>query len=115
MRAGELNRQITIKKKAPGEDAAGQPNGGFSIEVCQVRARYRAPTGFGLISAERVEGGAEVSGHQCVWRIRWRIDITAAMRVEESIGGLTTRWDIKQVLHDRERREWVDLVCEAVR
>lgn len=106
--AGDLDRRITVKRRAPGEDEVGNPNGAWSITVCRPWANYRAPSGMGSIAAERVEAGREISTAACSWRIRYRTEILAGDRVEESDG---TIWDIKQVLPDRQGRVHVDLVC----
>ncbi len=108
--SGDLDRRITVVQRAPDVDELGQPNGAWSITVCRPWANYMAPTGMGSIAAERVAGGREISTSQCSWRIRYRTDITAGMRVQEVDG---TVWDIKQVLPDRRFREHTDLVCET--
>jgi SPP1 family predicted phage head-tail adaptor len=113
LQAGMLDRRLVIKARAPGEDEGGQPNGEWSVVVCRPWANYRAPSGIGSINAERIEAGREVSSSMCSWRIRYRTDITAGMRAEETANGVTTIWDIKQVLPDRRFRQHVDLVCET--
>jgi SPP1 family predicted phage head-tail adaptor len=106
----KAKRQIVIKSRAAGEDAAGQPNGAWSTTVCTSWASFMAPSG--RASAEHVAGGAEVSVRYCSWRIRYRATVTAGMRVEHTHDGTTDVWEIRQVLPDLERRKHVDLVCE---
>lgn len=65
----------------------------------------------GMISAERMEGGIELSTVACSVRIRWRNDVTADMRVKIQIEGVDTYLDIKQIVKDIARRQFVDLVC----
>lgn len=80
LNAGSLNRQVSVQSRASGQDAAGQPNGAWA-ESFSCWANYRAPTGLGSLSAERVSGGAELSTAACSWRIRFRTGVTAGMRV----------------------------------
>jgi head-tail adaptor len=113
--AGNLRRVITIKAPPTGQDAAGQPISDPAqwTVVCTARAHYMATNGMGVIRAERQEAGIEVSTSSCSWRIRWRTGITPAMRVEETLSGVTRVWDIKQVLPDLQDRDFVDLVCQV--
>lgn len=106
----KANRQIVVKSRAAGEDASGQPNGAWNVTVCSPWAHYMAPSG--RASAERIDAGGEVSTTHCSWRIRYRAGLTAGMRVEHVIDATTEVWEIRQVLPDRERREFIDLVCE---
>ena len=65
----------------------------------------------GTITAEREEGGRELSVVHCSIRIRWRNDITASMRVKIEVDGTPTYFEIKQVIPDIAGRQYVDLVC----
>ncbi len=105
MNAGQLNRKITIQAFGSGVDAIGQP-----IESWSTFAQTWANIRF-LNGVESVKADAEVSVSKASIRIRYRQDITNAMRVVYN--GIT--YEIKAVLPDEERREHVDLVCEVVK
>ena len=113
LNAGVLNRRITIKRlPVDSLDSFGQPNEAWEA-VVTVWAMFRAPNGMGVLRAERQQAGGEVQTSSCSWRVRYRADITPSMRAEETVAGVTTIWDIKQVLPDRAGREFIDLVCET--
>lgn len=109
----QLRTPIVIEAREAGEDDLGQPNGEW-VQFCSTRADIRQPTGLGLVGAERVAGGAEVSTTAYSMRIRWRAGLTAAMRVRATFGGQEMVFEIRQVVLDLGRRKYVDLVCEAV-
>ncbi len=102
LRAGDLRNRITIQRRAPGSDAAGQPSTHWA-PVATVWASIRTTSGLQAIKA-----GATTSLVQASIRIRRRDGITSAMRVLHG----TTVYEIKAVLPDA-RREYIDLVCEV--
>lgn len=105
MKAGLLNRKITIQSFGSGVDAIGQPIESWST-FAQPWANIRFMNG-----VESVKGDAEVSVSKASIRIRYRQDITEAMRVVYN--GIT--YQIKAVLPDEVGRDHVDLSCEVVK
>lgn len=103
MMASQLNRRITIQRPQAGQDDAGQPIAGYA-DVCTVWAHIRHPSGSESLKADAQAGTTKAS-----IRIRYRTDITSAMRVLHG----STLYSIKSVQPDEVRREHVDLVCEA--
>lgn len=101
MQAGKLNRRVTIQQRTAGQDALGQSNGAWS-DLATLWASVLHLSGLQAIKAN-----AEVSEVQASIRLRYRTDITAGMR---AVLG-TTIYDIKAVLPDQARREFVDLTC----
>jgi SPP1 family predicted phage head-tail adaptor len=110
MRAGQLRSQVHIERRGTSRDTWGQETERW-LPFAVVRADVRFPSGMGIISGEREEGGREVSVVQCSIRIRWRNDITSEMRVRMQVAGTTTYFEIKQVVPDIRSRQFVDLVC----
>ena len=102
LRAGTLTQRITIQRRAPG-GALGQPSNTWE-DVATVAANMRYGSGSEAIRSGQVASLAKVS-----IRIRWRTDVTAAMRV--LCNGLD--YNIVNVIPDMQRRVYVDLVCEA--
>lgn len=102
MRSGDFNRRITIQARQVGADDLGQPQTSWVNLVDSVPANILASTG-----KEYVSSNEEVSKAQVSMRIRWRTDITAAMRVLFD-GGI---FNIEAVLPDYAGRRYVDLAC----
>ena len=100
--AGALRDRVTIQQLAAGQDTIGQPVNTWSA-VAAVWADIRHPRGL-----EAITGGAETSTAMASIRIRYRNDLTAAMRV---LSGSAV-YQIKAVLP--EKRLYVDLVCERI-
>ena len=105
MRAGSLNQRVTIRQRATGSDELGQPVDTWS-DVAIVWADIRYASGM-----ESIKAGAEMSTARASIRIRWRTDITPAMRVVHG----STVYRIEAVLPDMQRRDSVTLVCEVTR
>lgn len=105
MNAGLLNRKVTIQVLGSSVDAIGQP-----IESWTIFATTWANIRF-LNGVESVKADSEVSVSKVSIRIRYRQDITAAMRI--SYNSIT--YQIKAVLPDESKREHVDLACEVVK
>jgi len=107
---GQFRSQVHFERRGPTRDDFGQ-----DVERWQhyatVRADIRFPTGMGLIRAERIEADREVSTVSCSIRIRWRSDITADMRARVQVEGESIYFDIRQIVPDLARRQYVDLVC----
>lgn len=103
MRAARLRSRVTVQQRGTGSDAWGKPSDTWT-DVCTIWADARHVSG-----QEAAKAGSEVSRARASVRIRWRTDITAAMRI--LLAGVP--YDIQAVLPDLRRREFVDLVCEA--
>lgn len=104
MDAGSLSSRISIKARSTSVDAIGQPVETWTT-LATVWANVRHLSGSESIKADR-----ELSVVRASIRIRWRTDVDAGMRV--TAGGST--YEIRAVLPDAQRREFVDLVCERV-
>ena len=102
LRASQLNRRVTLQRRATGQDAAGQPVSSWQ-DVATVWASVLTQNGLESIKADR-----PVSQVKASIRIRWRTDIDAGMR---AVLGATV-YDIKAVLPDETKRQHIDLVCE---
>lgn len=101
MRAGKLNRAVTIQRLVQGQDDIGQPVSTW-IGLATVWANIAHKSGLETIKAD-----APVSEVQASIRIRYRTDIDAGMRV---VFG-ATHYDIRAVMSDAAGREFTDLVC----
>lgn len=108
LRAGDLNRRITIQRRGTAEDSWGTPTPGPEnwVEVGKAWAGIKTLSGLGAIKADAQASTVKVS-----IRVRWRTDLAAGMRVLH--GG--TVYDVEAVLPDVAGREHVDLVCEVGR
>ena len=106
LNAGDLNRRVVITQRDSGVDAAGQPVTTWST-LATVWASVKAPAG--KAQAERMSADRSTSVVAYSVRIRYRTDVTAAMRAE--IAGQV--YDIEQVVQDLAGREYTDLVCVA--
>lgn len=78
MRAGQLDREITIQSPPTGRNADGSPNrNGTWTDVAMVWARKRDAS-----AQELVEGRARQGEVETVFTIRHRTDVTHDMRVK---------------------------------
>lgn len=100
MRAGKLDRVITLQSRTLIKDAEGNTTEVFA-DLAEVRASRRDTLG-----SERVASGAEVATADSVFRIRWRADVDTITRLTE--GDLV--WDILATA-ELGRREGLDLTC----
>ena len=105
MQAGRLSTLVTIQQKSAGVDAIGQPLPENWATLRQEWANVRHQSG-----AEAIKAGAVVSVVSASIRIRYRTDINAGMRV---LAGSVV-YEIRAVLPEMGRREYVDLVCELI-
>lgn len=103
--AGTLNRRVTIQAPATGQDEIGQPAIGW-VDVATVWANVRHPNG-----AEAIRANKETATTAASIRIRHRSDVSAANRIIADAAA----YEVRQVLPDASGREFIDLVCEAVR
>ena len=104
MRSGPLNNLLQIQSPATGTDELGQPVIGW-IDFAQVWGNIRH-----LRGVEAIKSGAITSVVSASIRIRFRNDINAGMRV---LAGSVV-YEIKAVLPEMGRREFVDIVAELV-
>ena len=104
MQAGRLNRRCQLQSPSQSVDDLGQPIEGWT-DFAQVWGNIRHLNG-----SEAIKAGAVTSVVSASIRIRYRLDITAGMRV---LAGSVV-YEIKAVLPDAVRREYVDFVCEVV-
>jgi len=105
MNIGSLNRRVTIQQPSASQDSVGQPENTWST-LATVWANVRMLNG-----TETIKADAQVSQAKASIRIRWRTDVTSAMRV---VLGSTT-YEIKAVLPDEAGKRHVDLACEVIR
>lgn len=110
MKAGDLNRSITIQAKQSGVDAAGQPINTWT-DVATVWANIKGETGMASIRKTLPRDGVSMSLDAYSFRIRFMDGITAGMRVLYQ----GAAFDILQVRMDYADRVWTDLVCEVGR
>jgi SPP1 family predicted phage head-tail adaptor len=104
VKAGSLRSRVTIQRRDVGEtDSFGTPIVSWE-NVATVWANIRYLNG-----KEYLTSGTEISAATMSVRIRYRSDITAAMRV--LFGDCVL--NIKAVLPDEAKREYVDLACET--
>lgn len=103
MRAGDLRSRITIQKRGPAKDAAGQIVDGWA-EVATVWADVRHQSGMQAIKA-----GSPISKVAASVRIRHRQEVEGGMRL--LFDGRV--YGIQAVMHDP-GRVFTDLVCEVV-
>lgn len=104
IRAGSLNRRVTIEKRSSTRDAGGQLVDVWT-EYATVWANVITQAGIGFVSQQFVAGGAERNRATMSFRIRYRTDITADMRIKHQ----GAYYEIHAVLPDLDRREYVDL------
>lgn len=103
-RAGSRNTRLVIQTPSVATDELGQP-----IEVWTDFADAWANVKH-LNGTETIKAGAVTSILNASIRIDYRTDLNAGMRV--LVG--TTVYQIKVVVPDMQRREYVDLVSELV-
>ena len=100
MRAGSLNRRITIQARTTGQDAYGEPLTGWT-DVANVWADIEDATGNQMIAAQAILNPVETK-----ITIRYRLGVTAAMRVLHK----TDVYDITAVLG--QDRRTMELLCK---
>jgi len=106
--AGELNRLIAIEGRTGATDEANQEIDDWSVVpgLGALWARPMTPNGMSTIGGGATGVPAAMSRYS--WRIRYRpVGIDVGMRVNYK-GQL---FDIVDIKHDLDRRDWTDLVC----
>jgi SPP1 family predicted phage head-tail adaptor len=114
--AGDLSRLLRIQQRAAGTDSLNRPLTGWE-DVVSLWAQPRGRTGMGVVRAEEQGVPADVSTNS--FRVRYRpIGLHTGMRavlIERLPNGdpHTTYYEITNIVHDRDRHEWTDIVCRA--
>lgn len=104
MRAGPLNTRVTVQQQSTTQDELGQPVQTWST-FATMWADVKQNSGMTM-----VRGDADISVVRASIRVRYRADITAAMRV---LAGATV-YQIQAVLPDVAGKQYTDLVCQVV-
>lgn len=104
MQAGQLNSRVTVQTLVAGTDLIGQPVTTWQ-DAGQLWASVRYMSGI-----ESLKAGAQSATAKASIRVRYRQDLTTAMRV---LHGATV-FAVTAVLPDEQRREFVDLTVEAL-
>ena len=78
--AQQLNRRITIERKAGGQDDLGQPLDNWQT-YCKLWAKINVPSAGAFVNNEFNPAGHEVSRITATITVRKRDGITAGMRV----------------------------------
>lgn len=104
MRAGQLNRRITIQQRDPGTDSSGAPLQTWK-DVVTVWSNIAGYTGMRSI---RITGEIPATRKRYSFRIRYRDGIDEGMRVVYN----GQNFDIREVRMDFAGMIWTDLVCE---
>jgi SPP1 family predicted phage head-tail adaptor len=104
MRPGLLNSRVVVQQQSTTQDALGQPVLSWST-FATLWADVRHTSGI-----EAVKDSAIASVVRASIRVRYRGDLTTAMRV---VHGSTT-YNIVAVLPDVGGKEYVDLACEVL-
>ena len=101
VRAGTLNRKVSLQRRSSGKDALGQPVDAWT-EYANVWGAVLQLRGI-----EKVTGGTQVDTGNASIRIRFRADVTNGDRAV--CQGII--FNIASVLPNVASREYTDLVC----
>lgn len=104
MDAGKLNCLVQLLQENAGQDSIGQPVTAWT-SVGDAWANIRHVSG-----AEFIRGGAQTAVATVSIRLRFRTDMTTAMRVQHG----ATLYEITAVLPDLQKRDHVDLTCKEI-
>lgn len=103
MRIGKLNRRVSLQKLGPAQDAAGQSTDEWA-EFAKPWANILFVNG-----KEFATAGSEASSATVSVMLRYRTDVTAAMRIVYR-GAI---YNILAVLPDEDDRDHVYLACST--
>lgn len=103
--AGRFTRRVVVKARDAGVDAAGQPTATWGTTVATLWAQVDPPGSAGAVA--QVLAGREGVREARVFRVRYRTDLTADMRLE--LDGAV--FDITVVQQDHAGHQVTDLVC----
>ena len=106
--AGRFTRRVVVKSRSAGVDAAGQPATTWGTTVATPWCQVDPPGAAGAVA--QVLAGREGAREARVFRVRYRTDLTADMRLE--LDGLT--FDITLVQQDHGGHQFTDLVALRV-
>ena len=110
MRAGELNRRITIQKRVAGQDEAGQPLDSWE-DVGSLWAGIANETGLGAIKSS-LQGNVPASIARYSFLVRFQsareLGIDAGMRVIHD-GDV---FEVKGITRDFDDRDKAFIICE---
>lgn len=107
MNVGQRNRRIIIERPSGAVDGANQPIDDY-VRVC---ARWARPMGkTGMATIRGAESGVPAAPGLYSWDVKFDPDLyDTSMRVNYK----GTYFDIKEIRHDYNNREWTHLVCET--
>ena len=108
MNIGRLNTRIRIDANIVTQDAYGADVTAWQT-LAELWADVRHTSGKEAISGDAIASTAKAS-----MRIRYRTDLTLTAGMRVVVVSTGTVYNILAVLPDVNRREYVDLVCEAV-
>lgn len=104
MRPELLNSRVMLQRPDVGHDGIGQPTDVW-LDVAPLWARIRHLSGL-----ETVKADAPTSIVKASIRLRYRLGLTAGMRVVHK----TTVYSVLAILPDEAKKEFVDLACQVV-
>lgn len=102
LNAGGLDRRIRIQQRAAGKDERGQKDGAWTT-FATVWAQPMPKAGREFFAASQLQ--AELG---FIWRVRFRDDVTADMRVLDE---WDTPYDVAGAPVPSGNREWLDIPC----
>ena len=95
LKAGELDRRISIEQNTPTRDAHGEPIASWS-RIGRVRwARYRP-----LLGAERFGGDQFIAQEQVEFLVRWSLDLAALSPTDRVVFTVTDDTPEAQTIYD---------------
>jgi SPP1 family predicted phage head-tail adaptor len=103
MRAGVLDRRVTILEPIFANDSAGQPIATWSI-IATVWMQQVPKPGAERFAAQQVIGQAVMT-----WRCRWRTDLTVKHRLRDEDGRIYEIVDIREL----KRRDGLEIDTTA--
>ena len=106
---GKFNRRVVIQARSGAVDSVGQPVEDWST-FASVWAQFVFTPGSRIPNLEGIQGGSMSSNAPAIWRVRFRADITAAMRLVDG----ATIYNIQHVLPNMAKKDVTDLVCEVI-
>ena len=109
MSIGKRNRRIEIWKESGAVDGANQPIPDDWLLHAAKWAHIKGETGMGAIRSAAQRDNVNTPLDHYSYRIAYDTSITVEMQLREPDG---TRANIITVRHDKENRNWTDIVCQ---
>lgn len=109
MTIGDRNRRIEIWRNSGAVDAANEPVADPWVLHKGKWAQIKGESGMASIRSSAAQG-IQTPLDRYSFRINYDPSITADMQIRERDG---TRYNILAVRHDKENRDWTDLVGET--